>query len=92
MHGRTRQTGLRTRLNIRCDSASRAQCITQTAWVLPADAQDESTGTLAKYLKKLGVTVEEYNLDSSDEDGSDDENASGFIDDEAEEQDDEDEK
>ena len=63
----------------------------QSAWVLPLDAQTESTGTLAEYLTSLGVEVDEVNIDDSDDDEDDDEspNANGLVEAEAQEVDEE---
>ena len=61
---------------------------TQSAWVLPHGEQSEETGTLVNYIKKLGVAVEEYNLDNSDDEEEDDDeasNAGGLVSAEAEE-------
>ena len=37
--------------------------VTKSAWVLPADAQTEETGTLADFLCALGCEVDEVELD-----------------------------
>ena len=67
--------------------------ITKTAWVLPVSAETEETGTLADYLRELGVAVTEVDLDEEeDEDDDAERDADGFIDREAEEAGEEDEE
>jgi hypothetical protein len=62
----------------------------RSAWVLPCSAQTKETGTLAKYLKSLGVQITEVDLDiESDEE--EDEAGHPLVDDEAQEAVDEDE-
>jgi len=65
----------------------------RSAWVLPFSAQTKQTGTLAKFLKSLGVQITEIDLDV-DEDDEDAEKEKGhpLVDDEAEEAVDEDEE
>ena len=36
--------------------------VTKSAWILPVEAQTESTGTLAALLRKLGAKVTEVDL------------------------------
>ena len=58
--------------------------VTKCAWVLPCNAQTESTGTLANYLKGLGVKVTEIDLDEDeDEDDDAEPDEEGMIDEEA---------
>lgn len=59
----------------------------KSAWVLPVAAQTAATGTLADYLRSLGVTVTEVDLDEGeDSDEEEDErDDDALIDDEAEE-------
>ena len=58
--------------------------VTKAAWVLPVDAETEETGTLADFLRTLGVEVDEVDLDE-DEDEDDDAEADedGFVEGEA---------
>ena len=63
---------------------------TKAAWILPASAQTRETGTLASFLKSLGVKVTEVDLDEDedddehdDEQDEDDEEGEGFVGDEA---------
>ena len=46
---------------------------TKAAWVLPAESQTAATGTLANFLRELGVIVsQEIDLDNDDDDEDDD--------------------
>ena len=45
---------------------------TKAAWILPASAQTRETGTLASFLKSLGVKVTEVDLDEDEDDDDDD--------------------
>jgi hypothetical protein len=62
---------------------------TKAAWILPVSAQTRETGTLASFLKSLGVKVTEVDLDEDededdeDEELGDDEEGEGFIAEEA---------
>jgi len=62
-----------------------------SAWVLPCSAQTRETGTLAKYLKSLGVQITEVDLDVESDEDEEDEAGHPLVDDEAEEAVDEDE-
>jgi len=57
----------------------------KTAWVLEVSAQTERTGTLADFLRSLGVKVTEVDLDDDDDDDDEDNEPDdeGLIDDEA---------
>lgn len=58
----------------------------KAAWVLPVSAETDETGTLADYLRELGVTVDEVDMDEDDdEDDEDERDGNEFVDDEAEE-------
>ena len=65
--------------------------IIKTAWVLPIAAQTASTGTLADFLRTLGATVTEVDLDAEDGDSDEEDERDGnaLVDDEAEEEDEE---
>jgi hypothetical protein len=63
----------------------------RSAWVLPCSAQTRETGTLAKYLKSLGVQITEVDLDVESDEDEEDEAGHPLVDDEAEEAVDEDE-
>ena len=60
--------------------------VEKAAWVLPLDGQTRETGTLADFIRTLGVTVEEVDMDE-DEDEDDDASRDGeaLVDEEAEE-------
>ena len=62
--------------------------IIKTAWVLPIAAQTASTGTLADFLRTLGATVTEVDLDAEDGDSDEEDKQDGnaLVDDEAEEE------
>ena len=45
---------------------------TKAAWILPVSAQTRETGTLASFLKSLGVKVTEVDLDEDEDDDDDD--------------------
>jgi len=55
------------------------------AWVLPCSAQTRETGTLAKYLKSLGVQITEVDLDVESDEDEEDEAGHPLVDDEAQE-------
>jgi len=62
--------------------------VKKAAWVLPAAAETERTGTLADFLRGLGAVVTEVDLDEGDDEDDDAEpDNDGFIDGEAEEDD-----
>lgn len=63
----------------------------RSAWVLPCSAQTRETGTLAKYLKSLGVQITEVDLDVESDEDEEDEAGHPLVDDEAQEAVDEDE-
>ena len=65
--------------------------IIKTAWVLPIAAQTASTGTLADFLRTLGATVTEVDLDAEDGDSDEEDERDGnaLVDDEAEEEEEE---
>jgi NAD(P)H-dependent FMN reductase len=58
---------------------------------LPCSAQTKETGTLAKYLKSLGVQITEVDLDVESDEDEEDEAGHPLVDDEAQEAVDEDE-
>ena len=62
--------------------------ITKTAWVVPIASQTASTGTLADFLRTLGATVTEVDLDAEDGDSDEEDKQDGnaLVDDEAEEE------
>merc|ERR1719231_1559618 len=55
----------------------------KTAWVLEVSAQTERTGTLADFLRSLGIKVTEVDLDEDEDDDDDEPDDEGLIDDEA---------
>ena len=55
---------------------------TKAAWILPASAQTRETGTLASFLKSLGVKVTEVDLDEDEDDDDDDDDGEEDEDDE----------
>lgn len=62
--------------------------VKKAAWVLPAGAETERTGTLADFLRRLGADVDEVELDGDDDEDDDAErDEDGLVDDEAEEDD-----
>ena len=46
---------------------------TKAAWILPVSAQTRETGTLASFLKSLGVKVTEVDLDEDEDEDDEDE-------------------
>ena len=67
--------------------------VTKAAWVLSEEDQTAETGTLADFLESLGATVQEVDLDAGDDEDDDAErDGDGFVDDEAEEEEGDDEK
>lgn len=65
---------------------------TKTAWVLEVASQTERTGTLADFLRSLGVAVTEVDLDEDeDEDDDAERDDDALVDDEAVEDNDEEE-
>ena len=67
--------------------------VTKAAWVLPEEDQTAETGTLADFLESLGTTVQEIDLDAGDDEDDDAErDGDGFVDDEAEEEEGDDEQ
>lgn len=67
--------------------------VTKAAWVLSEEDQTAETGTLADFLESLGATVQEIDLDAGDDEDDDAErDGDGFVEDEAEEEEGDDEK
>jgi len=67
-------------------SVQRGGSVVKLGWVLPVNAQTEGTGTLAEFLRAIGVEVSEVDLDESEEEDDDAErDGETLIDHEAEE-------
>lgn len=59
---------------------------TKAAWVLPVSAETTETGTLADFLRELGGSVIEEDLDEEEDESDEDEREGNeLVDDEAEE-------
>jgi hypothetical protein len=63
-----------------------SSCSSDRSQPSPVSGQTEQTGTLADFLRELGVEVTEVDLDEDDDEDDDDEREGcAYVDDEAEE-------